>query len=175
MSDKKAFMAEYTNFVPVPSRGKIKIVFEAPIENGNHIVSILGMPEPSKSRWFGLNELEQVSASQHALVEGGETPAVENKGQHLQPAQQSEPKPKNYTGAAKALARNPVFWEYLQTNRKVFLHSDIKDISAEIWIEQQCDVTSCADIKDLAPSGFMMSQICADFYKWEELNKQHGG
>lgn len=183
MSDKAAFKAEYTNFKPVPSRGKIQIVFEAPIENGNHIIAILGMPDSSKSEWYALAKLEQVSAPSHALVSGGETPAAANggvffplrgdvpEGNEGKPAQQPEPK-KNYTGAAKSLARNPVFWDFLECNETKRIPFGEEAKEAEKYIELACDVKSCAAIQYGTPAGDAMSRLLADFYRWEEFNQQ---
>lgn len=152
------------------------------MEAGDHIIGILGMPNSETSKWVGV-ALLQVSALPSGVPSGstgGITPAAA-KGSHDSPltgdvhtggdelpAQQPEPK-KNYTGAAKSLARNPVFWSFVEL--KDNLQCKCAE-EAEYWIELQCKVISCADIKYGTPAGDAMSRLLADFYKWQELNKQ---
>ena len=72
MSEPAAFRAVYSNFKTIPSRKVIQITLEAPIELGDSIIRILGMPNPETSKWCGVAVLdtEEVNSPAPALQHG---------------------------------------------------------------------------------------------------------
>ena len=49
-----AIEAEMVNYKLINGRKVMQIILEVPIENANHIVSVLGWPNPAESKWVGV-------------------------------------------------------------------------------------------------------------------------
>lgn len=63
MENPAAFGAEYSDFKLIKTRGVIQICFEVPLEKADHAYQVLGgMPDASKSAWFGIAKLQKADA-----------------------------------------------------------------------------------------------------------------
>lgn len=79
---------------------------------------------------------------------------------------QAGSKPKNYTAAAKLLAQNEKFWDFLHMTKN---YSSACPEHAEKYIETYCGVTSCKDIKDGTEAGRKFAKLYAEFMEWERV------
>lgn len=77
----------------------------------------------------------------------------------------TENKTKNYTAAAKLLAKDRQFWEYLcMAHPLSFVSGQMIDESlVEDKIERLCGVKSCAEIKDGTEAGRKFAALYAEF------------
>src|SRR3990167_7762632 len=76
MNKTAAFGAEYVDWKLVKTRAAIQIVFEIPLEAADHAYRVLGgMPDNSKSRWFGIARMEH---DEQPKRKDGDAPGTNN-------------------------------------------------------------------------------------------------
>ncbi len=120
-----AFQAVYTNFKPIPSRGVVQIVLEAPIEAGDSIIAMLGMPTPAGSKWVGVArivEQKQNAPEETPCLAQDEPPsgtaAAGVEQQRLPDAASKKWTDMSYSQRAGILCGEPKFLEFLINDYK---------------------------------------------------------
>lgn len=90
-------------------------------------------------------------------------PVQDDETPRISPAQ-DEKKPKSYAGQAKMLAQDGDFQEFLHQERE---YSPADTSHAEIYIEDYCGITTCADIIDGTAAGDLFKDLRAKYLSWK--------
>ena len=159
----EAFSAEYANFKPVPSRNKLQIVLEVPLEQGEEIMKLLGMPSPGSTKWVGVAplKLNEQPVVQQRIPDASTAPDVEkDSGQGLDSRKSWDELP--YPQRAGIMSNDPVFWEFCRSSNAS---------EAAEYIRAWCDVDSRADIKSGTPAERRFISLCNDFDTWKRFER----
>lgn len=134
------------------------------LQNGNYKITLTLHPDEIDDR-FIRDEMGRRYMCVMVPIDDNEEPAlapakVENdEVPRPDSSPQSRDKGKNYTAAAKLLAQNRAFWEYVDAESTE---------AAETYIEAMCGVQSCAEIKDGTEAGKKYAALYARFRDWVE-------
>lgn len=61
MSDLRGIEADFATWRPVQGRKVLQLVFEVPLENTQHVLDMLGIPQPGESKWCAIALLQNGS------------------------------------------------------------------------------------------------------------------
>lgn len=173
MTRNAAFQAVYTNFKTVPSRKVVQVTLEAPMEAGDSIIAILGMPNPEVSKWLGVALLKQIPAPADASVVGGDTPVAD--GVHDPAPQQPESKSwreMSHAQRAGILCNEPRFHEFLVSKyplcKTPYERSPAESAphAAARILRDSCDVKSRSEILPGTEAAKVFEQIDGDYRAW---------
>lgn len=118
MSELRGIEADFATWRPVQGRKILQLVFEVPIERTQHVLDMLGIPQPGASKWCAIallnKELVQDQSSSATNTNG------RREGLDSAPAQASEAggSPKKHwseyarSQQAAILTGDPDFWRY---------------------------------------------------------------
>src|SRR3990167_1398519 len=160
MNKTAAFGAEYVDWKLVKTRAAIQIVFEIPLEAADHAYRVLGgMPDNSKSRWFGIARMEHDEQPKAGSSKGrtsdfeseneGSNPSPAAKWSTLTPAQQ-----------AGILCNDPAFEKFMSEVHN-FTHADVP-----LMVRQHCNVDSRKDILPDSYAGRRWRELVSDYRAW---------
>lgn len=157
MTDKAAFKATYENFKYVPSRKKVQILLEAPIEHGDEIHRILGSPNPEFSVWLAVARIQDYSQNEKRT---------------------EEPKTSPFRQRAGILAKDKSFHKYIE----IAFRADCERISqyakyegesqadkeeiAAIIIREICGVESRSDIDHSETAKEKFTDLYKNYMVW---------
>lgn len=122
------FKAEYADFKNVKTRSAVQFIFEVPVEQANHIIQMIGMPNPAEPQWFGIAKLNSGHASQQTAPGGAPTPP---------PVPSQKWGELSYVRKAGIRSTNAVFWDFIQVENEQ---------DAAEFIRQRCKVSSRSEI-----------------------------
>ncbi len=149
-----AFSAVYTNFKPVPSRKVVSITLEAPIEHGDEIIKLLGMPNPDESKWVGVARLNEAVRT----VPTVSTPSPSSEGTDSKRTWDQM----SYAQRAGIMSNDPEFWEYTGALDK--------DMAADL-IRRICHVQSRSEILPGTQAEDWFLHICERFDTWKKFER----
>lgn len=145
MTDKPVVSAQYVDFRPTPTRGVVKITFEAPYEYGDQILRVLGFPPGpgGNERWVAIVPLAE--------------PPPEPEAPSDKPSR---------TMHAAMLCKDALFKEYLiETTQAVpFRYTDdwvVEELKARLGITSR----KVLDMSDDAAQKF--DTLLRDFERWK--------
>jgi hypothetical protein len=77
LSDLRGIEADFATWRPVQGRKVLQLVFEVPLENTQHVLDMLGIPQPGESKWCAIALLRNGSnAGERSNSKAGNTPSA---------------------------------------------------------------------------------------------------
>lgn len=67
---KPVLQADFATWRPVQGRKVLQLIFEVPIENTEHVLKILGVPNPGDSKWCEIKLLQPEAEGQVSEANG---------------------------------------------------------------------------------------------------------
>ena len=158
MTDKTIIQGNYADLRTIKTRSSVQMVIEFPIEQGQEIVEKFGFPQPAQEvpvavARLALETSEDASSRQRDLGEG-------------------EDKPESYARQAKMLAKDEDFAKFVSQKHpewwaEKYEYQTSHEI-CEYLIEDDCGVTSCADLIEDTVAGKEFKKLQAEFLNWKD-------
>ena len=148
-----AIAATFCAFRTVAGRKQLQLVFEAPVEQTEHILKLLGYPDPGGSRWVGIAPLE--------LGKKTETQAERATARKPESKRWQDMK---LSARAGIMCADKGFWKYVE-GQMPNLKCDSEKCAAD-YVRWRCQVPSRADLDKSAEAGNQFLELEAEFNRW---------
>lgn len=193
--EHSAFTAEYVNLRPVPSRNVVQVILEVPMEKGDSIVKMLGMPNPGASKWVGVamlqpNEAKKDVSAGQGLAKVAEPAEQAAAGVVIEapppavPAERRSWHSMSYAQRAGIRCGEATFWKFLKKDYEPIWRARAvsgqnlthAEVAADV-VRRVCGVTSRREIdtKPTAQENFnIIEQQYSLWLRYEHQGDEHG-